>query len=151
VTTETRTIDADKALELLHQAVETRGREFSYRHAVRFRGGIGPVCRYEFDGNADCLIGTALALFNVPLDALKAIDAGEPEDHEHDDDCPADCGDASIHTEWAQRLLEQHGHVALTSAAAQVFRAAQAAQDTGSTWGYAEADAIDLAKSLGTV
>jgi hypothetical protein len=151
-TAEVRTIDANKALELLHQAVATRSPEFNYRAAVSPRNYVsGATCRYEYDGNADCLIGTALSLFEVPIAALKAIDAGMPDDHEHNEDCLPNCADATISSGWAIHMLEEHGHVVLTDAAVQVFRAGQLAQDTGSTWGVAEADAQQEAERLGTV
>lgn len=150
--TEIRSIDADKALELLHQAVTTRGTGFNYRASALGRTPAPiPVCRYEYDGRADCVVGTALSLFDVPLSALQALDAGLPEDHEDDAGLPDGSADASIDSTWARITLEQRGHVRLTRAAALVFRAAQQSQDSGNTWGHAESAAIELAERLDAV
>ena len=142
-TNEVRVIDIDKALELLHKAVEMRGPGFNYRASIAMRDlDDSPACRYEYNGSADCMIGVALSLFDVPLDALRAIDTGMPDGHKHGSDCFDDCGAAEIDSEWTQAVLKEHGNVRLTPAAARAFRTAQIAQDNRATCGAAEALAL---------
>lgn len=124
------TITPSVALELLEAVVAEAGEDHVY-------GVATPVCLYaeypldeydEYGGMVDrdappvgpgCIVGHALHMAGLPLEALAQMD-------NYGSITEAD------HREW----LVAHG-IDLTPEAQQVFYAAQLYQDRGCTWGHA--------------
>lgn len=120
------TIDHDKALELLREAVAERGDDFVYEPP----GDVDDACKYTHetdDGDervAGCGVGLALQKGGVPLGALTELD---------------DTGGV-ITSPTCQLTLSIAGFE-LTERALRVLRAFQLHQDQNRTW----KDALDCA------
>lgn len=119
------TIDKDRALELLHAAVNERGEDYVYpKHDDR--------CYYvNEDHTPGCLVGAALVNAGVTIDQL--IEFG-------------DGGEIYGSSEMAGDLcytLRDHEIAEIDAYARTLFSLAQSVQDRGDTWGDAvrEADA----------
>lgn len=102
-------ITAKQAVRLLRQAVKFKGRDY-----------VSPECKYvvtnfDYDENnyvqaPGCVVGTALHIAGVPLDAL-AKSEGRIEERD------------------TVRRLREHGDVEMTKGALRIFAVAQIAQD----------------------
>lgn len=113
-------INADRALELLREAVQQRGAAFVYAPPTE----DDDMCKYVHADDESgvrevgCGVGAALHAAGVPLDVLE--------------DCDRRGG--SIGALATLDVLRPAG-VRLDDAAAQVLFAFQRHQDTGSSWG----------------
>lgn len=127
-------INRAKAINLLEQVVDLRGRDFRYQQeekVITIPEEVEPVsvggCWYELNGAPSCGVGVALHLAGVPLTVLDTMD------QRPGDTC---IGDVS----W---ILEDNG-LRLTQEALNVFEKFQSYQDLDSTWG----DALDAARKV---
>lgn len=120
----TITIDRDKALDLLKQAVAQRGEDFTYEMPEPDEG----TCLYwhEAEAGPGCIVGLALSIAGVPNDVLAAFDRNEPGDE----------GGSSIYSLANRGNLSENG-IEVTPSALAVFGCTQRAQDQGATWGTA--------------
>lgn len=116
----TITIDRNKAIELLNNAVAEKGED--YRYMQDATGG----CQYVRDGAPSCIVGHALHEAGVDLDLLAAYDRRE--------------GGMLI-----GRVIREgiHGYE-FTEGAIRLLRFAQGKQDDGVLWGTAVNSAIDM-------
>jgi hypothetical protein len=114
-------IDALRAVELLEKAVAERGEEWVYQrvHDPLYDFCGDGVCLYVNEGQPSCLVGMALVLHGVPVQRLEEINR---------------VGAGALHDHFAE---------VVAASAAEVFREAQTAQDSGATWG----DALSAARS----
>jgi len=122
-------IEAEDALALLEQEVQTEGDDFVYTPIPLSAGaGIHELCKYvDRDGTPSCLAGRALFSAGVPIDTLELLDVvGEIRDPE--------CVD----------ILKNVGFE-LTPGAVLVLSTAQTFQDVKKPWGTALAEAKDRA------
>lgn len=108
-------IDADRAIALLREVVKgNEGRVYEKRP----QGGGLAACRYEFDGECDCIVGRALHAAGVPIERLSQLDR-----------CPA----SGIDCVWPYlKDIVEFGPGAIG-----IFSTAQTLQDRGSQWGRA--------------
>lgn len=76
-------LSLEEARSLAHQVVEEAGEDFVYhdRYEVEWTGEgelqddvHGSKCRYEFQGQACCLVGRVLHRAGVTIEELKAMD-----------------------------------------------------------------------------
>lgn len=110
--------DVPHALELLEQAVSTRGADYVYRQHVAFDEFGAVDCRYEHDDQPDCVIGVVLHLAGYDIVTLGRLDSyahGKP---------------------LSARYLYRHLYE-LGAEACYVLGVAQEAQDNGYSWGEA--------------
>lgn len=113
-------INADRAIELLREAVTERGNDFVYSPP-----GRTTVCKYvHVDGEdvAGCGVGLALHKGGVSLDVLKTLDG---------------IGASSGISAWGVNNKLRDGDVELTEDAASVLRSFQTRQDMRESWGVA--------------
>ena len=122
----TITIDRDRAIELLEQAVAQRGSDYVYHKPAALRNEA-PTCLYlHGQDGPGCLIALALSLAGVSSEQLGQLDSRT---------------DAAIVTEEVQDYLRSVS-VEISDDAYGVFGVAQSRQDYGNTWG----EALDAAK-----
>jgi hypothetical protein len=119
----TKVIDVQDALDLLATEVEKAGADYVYERPNT--GGIRR-CLYEYNNQPSCLVGRAWHAAGVPVEDLRAIDKGS----------------GPIGAIEIRRV----GPLVITDAAAEVFGAAQNAQDGGFTYGSALKDARRVAE-----
>ncbi len=110
-------INGEKAMGLLVQAVEERGRDFIYEPVVR--KGVHGACVYQDQGTPSCGVGLALHKAGVAIEVLAAMDQVE---------------DTSINVVTPE--LEAGG-TTLTDKAVDVFLRFQEHQDLQLPWGEA--------------
>ena len=118
---ETPVITMDNVMDLLEQAVDTRGPDYVYPDSDTFKG-----CKYQQDGAPSCLVGVALSIAGASIDQLRAMD---------DSDEPGMtsgslCDDRDVPLP-----------VSASADALDVLGIAQLAQDTGHPWGQALSNA----------
>jgi hypothetical protein len=114
---------AQQALELLEQAVATRGPD--YRYPLRpAASGQSDACRYVWDGEPDCLVAVALSLAGWSVAELREIEA------------------------FGQIGNLPHPDARISWQAIEVLRCAQYAQDEGTSWGDALRSAREFADHL---
>lgn len=133
-------IDEVKALELLEAAVAERGADYTYQSEF----GEGVICEYQYGGKPACLVGAALHKAGVDVDTLVQMDTGVFHTEEG---LEYEVGGTSISDLAAEPLSWDEGtelpaplslfDITLTKKALDMFSVAQAAQDTGNTWGAA--------------
>ena len=63
-------ITYDMVRDNLPSIIETRGRDFQYECHV----GSNDTCRYEWNGEPDCLIGCFLVDLGFPIDAFAGME-----------------------------------------------------------------------------
>jgi len=115
-------ITKDQAFELLDQAVIKLGADNEYK-----RGGSqlsGPSCVYVRNGEASCIVATALAIAGVPVEVMAEWDK---------------------ETDSTILSVFENGNAPalLTREAAEVFQTAQMYQDTEYTFGRS----VELARA----
>lgn len=115
-------ITADKAIELLREAVAGR-EDYVYRSPEGYdTSNPEYYCAYTHNGCPDCLIGVCLHKAGVTVEQLAHL----PENRVYDQEVRA--------------LLAGYGYP-LDSAAVEVLGEAQISQDSGEPWGKALATA----------
>lgn len=150
-TPEPVTITASRALRMVQDAVKTRGPDYNYKlDPERFpRDEQEQTCVYVRNGQPDCLIGVALTLEGLPVEALAAVEEetyAMEADEDHDceaEGCAPEGHSTSINNPGFLELLREKTGFVLTPQAVDVFSTAQIYQDTARTWGEAEAAAAE--------
>ena len=147
----TKMISGDVALELLRKARNEKGGNYTYEPLERDSGG---TCVYTTpDNEPSCIVGHALAYAGVPISVLHAIDYGgatvtlKSDYDEYERTFEASLDDTPINGPEVLDWLERNGYE-LSSGAVDLFRAAQAAQDAGNTWGEAILRAESVSHAL---
>lgn len=133
-------IDRDRALALLRQAVEQKGEDYVYPSGDPYSVGT-KTCTYERDGEPSCLVGHVLFIAGVPVEVLARLDQyGETEFRTlaYGSTCEDDDGNEEV---LQEPVL--HEYAALTEEAVEALSAAQDTQDRGRTWGQALLRAIN--------
>lgn len=119
------TIDKARAVELIEQAVKTHGADYVDPDAAARRG-----CWYTHGDQPGCIVGTAYFLAGATIDQVVVLDTGD--------------GGCSKIDETPEVLIP----LETDDEALAVFRAAQDAQDHGSTWGAALVAARRVAEGV---
>lgn len=123
--TEKPTIDAERALSLMERAVEKMGVDYTYP-AGDPDGSIN-TCVYVRDGEPSCLVGHALFIAGIDIDALADLDT-----YSETDVSTLARGNEEVGQEPVLPRL-----AVLSGDAVEVFQTAQMDQDQGRTWGEA--------------
>lgn len=118
-------IDADKAVELLKEAVKERGEDFVY---PRSNNG----CKYVINNQPSCLVGVVLSRAGVPIAVLLDLDTSRRVPIIHDGNDLV----VSMSQPISQAYLPEDV-VVLTDEARLVLTVAQNCQDRGESWGRA--------------
>lgn len=132
------TIDKDRALELLREAVNERGADYVYTDEY---GDLDGRCFYverDEQGNKvpGCIVALALNKAGVTIDQLLTLgDSGEVH------------GASSTASELCQ-TLNTEGVAEIDRNALTLFGLAQSKQDRGDTWGDALQSAVNHATYL---
>lgn len=119
----TTVIDADMAIALLERAAQEKGADHVYKRVPSGSDihGEASMCNYEHNGRPSCIVGHALHYAGVTIEQLRKMDS--------------DLKVSSIDMLYAEDLLP----IEMTDDAADLFKAAQDAQDEGMPWGEAVA------------
>jgi hypothetical protein len=123
--TTTITIDRDRALDLLNQAITQRGSDYVYE-----RPDDGLTCFYwhQEGDTPGCIVGLALHLAGVERETLRKADTIPPRGASH--------SGTTIASVVARGVLANDG-VTLTPGAVSLLNQVQARQDDNETWGDA--------------
>jgi hypothetical protein len=138
----TITIDGQRAVDLMRQAVKSKGEDYLYPQVSVGMGG--PSCLYTTPSGdpsksqPSCIVGHALAYAGTPIEVLHAIDFGgvviDDEFGEYESEGPLDS--TPIYDDDVLAWLSRNG-IEVTREAVDAFRIAQNDQDNGVAWGEA--------------
>lgn len=119
------TIDRDRAIDLLNQAVEQRGNGYRYE-----RPGDGLTCFYwhQESNTPGCIVGLALHLAGAERETLRKADIVPPKGTTH--------SGTTIASVVARGVLANDG-ITLTAKAVSLLNIVQSRQDDNETWGDA--------------
>jgi hypothetical protein len=115
-------IDRDEAVRGLRLALEARGETYVYPRKDN-------MCNYVHNGVPDCLVAEALHQIGVPMETLDWMQVNLSEIGEYDG-------------EEDRYIVAAAPSVDITPEAVEVFANAQSAQDVGTPWGEAVAEAV---------
>jgi hypothetical protein len=141
------TLDREKAMAYLEQVVQLKGFDYS----DPFASSETEMCTYfDVDDKPLCIVGHVLAELNVEpnfendeiQNVVQPIYVKDPSSpHEFEFEAPAE-------DYYNGGYIDRNRDVTLTSGAVTVLRAAQAAQDSGYTWGEALSKATEISEQF---
>jgi hypothetical protein len=127
------TLDREKAMELLEQAVQLKGPDYRDPAALSDApDDIAPA--YFVDGAPSCILGYVLSNFEINKDISNEEFPDLIDQMWVDGEVAFEAPDQDY---YPGGTLERNKDLVLTSGAVSVLRAAQAKQDSGYSWGIA--------------